>query len=406
MHAVIVFMRARSAMLLAGLLLLMFVAPAALAQDASKATVGLLRFGFYPSTHWMEGAILDLLELYGWINAAEKAQLRERQDLENERLLIFWGDAGFDFNDAALLIDEALDRQPDALITFSTPLTQIALNQTRHMEAPPAIIFADVHNPAEAGIIQASCLKPAHISGVEAKINYEDILPLLLLQHPRLESIGILHHPSQATGSQGAQQIQAIAERQGISVKSAPILSLADVKIAVDSLLSKGVEAILIPYDLSVGQIVGFIAETAMEQGVPVYHASLMSVYLGAAMSAGPYLYVEQGRQAGSMLIAHLNGELDMARAAVKTHDHLAVALNFDVADALGMQFTPALLEMADVIIENGETEMEPAWGLLTQQRAMLPTLAEQQAIDAAFLASLQCADEKIAQQRASLAQD
>ena len=99
-------------------LLLASVLPA-YADD--KPAVGILRFGFYPTAYWMEGAILNHLELYGWIDAEEKSRLRQREDLENARISIFWGDADFDFNNAALLIDAALDREPDALITFSTP---------------------------------------------------------------------------------------------------------------------------------------------------------------------------------------------------------------------------------------------------------------------------------------------
>ena len=171
-------------------------------------------------------------------------------------------------------------------------------------------------------------------------------------------------------------------------MKSSPVLGLADVKLAVEGLMSKGVDAILVPYDLSVGQSIGYIGDIASDYGKPVYHASLMSVYLGAAMTAGPFLYVEQGRQAGSMLIAHLKGELDIASTAVSAHDTLAVALNLDAAAALGMDFSDALLDIADVFIENGETEMRPDWGLLTKQRAMLPPLEEQREIDQAFLAS------------------
>ncbi len=385
------------------LLLAWLCLPVAQADD--KPVVGILRFGDFPTAYWMEGAILDMLRLYGWISADERDMLRAGEDLENARISLFWGDAGLDFNQAAFLIDEALDREPDALVTLSTPMTQAALNATLPMQDPPTLIFADVYNPVEAGILQASCLKPAHVTGVEAVINYEDILPLLLLQHPELETLGSLYNPSAATGSHGARRIRAVAESLGMTVKAAPALSLADAKIAAESLLGKGVDAILIPYDLSMSSVITFIAEIAMEYETPVYQASLVSVYGGAAMSAGNFAYYEQGALAGSMLIAQLNGELDIASAGVHRHGTLAVALNFDVAQLLGMQFTDALIDVADVTIENNITEMDPAWGLMTQQRAQLLPLEEQRAKDRAFLDSLHCSAERIAQQRARLAE-
>ena len=373
------------------LTLALLLAPATLAQADDKPTVGILRFGFYPTVYWMEGAILNHLELYGWIDADEKAKLRQREDLENERISIFWGDADFDFNNAARLIDQALDQEPDALITFSTPLTQMAVNQTLLLDAPPALIFADVFNPAEAGIVASACDKPAHVTGVEGLIDYEDILSLVLLQHPELASLGVVYNPSDASGSHGAQRITEIAQRLGIEVEAAPILSLPDVAVAVEGTLGKGVDAFLVPYDLSLGQAISYIVDSAYEHGKPVYHASLMSVYVGAAMTAGPFLYVEQGRQAASMLLGHLDGALDIASTGVQQHDYLAVALNFDVAEALDMDFTPALLDRADVTIEDGLTEMAPAWGLMTKQRAQLLPLEQQREQDSAFLAGLQC---------------
>lgn len=374
-----------------------------LARANDKPTVGILRFGDFPTAYWMEGAILDLLQHYGWISADERDLLRAGEDLENERISIFWGDAGLDFNQAALLADEALDREPDALVTLSTPMTQAALNKTLQQESPPALIFADVYNPVEAGIMKASCLKPAHVTGVEAIINYEDILPLILLQHPQLKTLGSLYNPSEATGSLGARRIETVAESLGMSVKMAPVLGFADATIAAESLLGKGVEAILIPYDLSMSKVIYYVAEIALEAETPVYQAALVAVYGGAAMTAGNFAYYEQGKLAGSMLIAHLNGELDINSTAVAAHETLAVALNLDVAKSLGMQFTDALLNIADLTILNGITDMDPDWGLMTQQRAQLLPVDEQRAADSAFLESLQCSPEQIAEQRAQL---
>ena len=133
MHTVTQALRLLSAKLLPVILLAILLPFAASAQDDDKPTVGILRFGFYPTNYWMTGAVLNLLELYGWIDEADKAALRQGEDLENERLSIFWGDAGFDFNNATLLIDAALDRQPDALITFSTPP-----DSNRRQPDPPA----------------------------------------------------------------------------------------------------------------------------------------------------------------------------------------------------------------------------------------------------------------------------
>lgn len=379
---------------MAALLALLLIAPAAAQPD--KPTIGILRFGFYPTFHWMEGALLDMLELHGWLSAEERESLRdgvERIDRETEQLNIFWGDADYDLNNARLLIESALDREPDMLITLSTPLTQAAISETLDMDEPPPLFFAGVYNPQEAGIIEDRCDKPPHVTGVEVVIDYGRILPLLLLQHPDLQSLGTIYNSSEATGSHGARRIVEVAEGLGIEVAAAPVVGVADVQLAAESLLGKGVEAILVPYDLTLGQSINQIANIAWETETPVYHASLMSVYVGATAAVGPFLYYEQGRHLGRLAIAQLEGELDVAGTAVMAHANLGVAVSLDTAEALGIELSEALLEAVDVRIIDGETLMEPEWGRFTAESAQLLPVDEQRAVDAEILADLRCAD-------------
>ena len=56
-------------------------------------------------------------------------------------------------------------------------MTQAALNATNDLDDPPTIFFADVYNPREAGIAEAPCVKPAHVTGLMSATKYEDIVP-------------------------------------------------------------------------------------------------------------------------------------------------------------------------------------------------------------------------------------
>ena len=111
------------------LVLALCCAPGLDAQAQAKPTIAILRFGFFPTLHWMEGALLDNLALYGWLSADERETLRERQDLQGEKLNIFWGDADFDYSAVTVMVDQALDREADVLVTLSTPVTQAAVTR-------------------------------------------------------------------------------------------------------------------------------------------------------------------------------------------------------------------------------------------------------------------------------------
>ena len=354
----------------------------------------------------MEGALLDTLALYGWLSADERETLRERQDLQGEKLDILWGDADFDYANVTIMVDEALDREADVLVTISTPVTQTAVNQTLPLEEPPIILFAGVHNPLQAGIMRAPCLKPAHVTGSESITDYHAIVPLLLQLQPDLQVIGTIYNSSEASGIHGAGQIQALGESLGLAVETRAVFGLTDVQLATDALLSAGVQAIVIPNDLSIGQSVPLIATTALEYEIPVVHASLLSVYFGATMTAGPFLYFDQGAQVGRLLVAYLQDELDIAATAVNAHQNLAVALNLDNAELLNIEISDQLLALADVTVEDGITIMDEDWGRMTYQGMQLLPLAEQREVDRAYLAGLRCTPEMIAEQQAALAED
>ena len=388
------------------LVLLLCCAPAVGAQADGKPTIAILRFGFFPTLHWMEGALLDTLALYGWLSADERETLRERQDLQGEKLDILWGDADFDYANVTIMVDEALDREADVLVTISTPVTQTAVNQTLPLEEPPIILFAGVHNPLQAGIMRSPCLKPAHVTGSESITDYDAIVPLLLQLQPDLQVIGTIYNSSEASGIHGAGRIQEIGESLGLAVETRAVFGLTDVQLATDALLSAGVQAIAIPNDLSIGQSVPLIATTALEYEIPVVHASLLSVYFGATMTAGPFLYFDQGAQVGRLLVAYLQDELDIAATAVNAHSNLAVALNLDNATELGIDISDELLALADVTVEDGITIMDEDWGRMTYQGMQLLPLAEQREVDSAYLAGLRCTPEMIAQQQAALAED
>ena len=383
--------------------LLLCCAPTVAAQSDDKPKIAILRFGFFPTLHWMEGALLDTLALYGWLSADERESLRERQDLQGEKLDIVWGDADFDFSSVTIMVDQALDEGADVLVALSTPVTQVAVNQTLPLDDPPVILFAGVHNPAQAGIAKAPCLKPAHVTGSQSIVDYDAIVPLLLQLQPDLQVIGTIYNSSETSGVHGARRIQEIGESLGLDVKVASVVGLADIALATDGLVSKGVEAILIPNDLSIGQSVTLIATMALEYDIPVVHASLLSVYFGATMTAGPFLYFDQGAQVGRLLVAHLQDQLDVASVAINEHSNLAVALNLDNAAQLQIDISDDLLARADVTVEDGITIMAEDWGRMTYERMQLRPLDEQREADRAFVASLHCTPQMIAEQRAAL---
>ena len=349
--------------LFAVVLFALLLAPLAIAQDAENPTIAILRFGdaMNDDISSTENGVLDVLEAFAYISADERATLAGRNSLEGENIGIVWGDAAFDFGNAALAVDSALDQGADVLITLSTPMTQAAINATSDMDNPPAIIFAAVFNAAAAGIAESACEKPAHVAGAEASTPYEEVLPLLLMQDPDLQTIGTIFNPAEASSVAGAEAIVAAGENLGLSVEQASVTGMADLRAATQSLVNKDAAIILLPVDQTTLGGLPAILAVANEYGIPIFHANMQALSVGATVTAGYNLLFEQGIRAGRILVGHLNSDIDIANTAIYSEASMGVGVNLDSAAEQGVEISAELVDLAGRTIEDGARLMSQA---------------------------------------------
>ena len=385
-------------------LLAVLALPSAIAQDDTP-TIAILRYGGTSLMSLAEKGLLDMFEAYGMINADERAVLDEAQDLEGEHINVIYGDAGFDIPTANIMVEDALDRGADVLLTLSTAVSQIAANITRDMDDPPALIFAIVTTPYFAGIADAPCVKDAHITGTQTDIPYDEFVPLLKVQNPDIAVIGTIVNEAEANSVFGVDRITELAEELGIQVEVTSVVSFADLQLATDALLSKGVEAIAIPAGFTTVVGLPTIVEAANDHGgVPVFSIAAQHVYRGATVGAGFYSVYREGIHAARMVMGHLNGDIDVGRTSINLTPGFTVALNLDSAAAQDVVISDELMAMADWVVQDGETTegVSPALPEHGIELAEM-TLEERRAQDLDFLAGLHCTDEMIDEQKAQL---
>jgi len=369
-----------------------------------QPTVAIARFGSLRTFDVTEGAILDVLESYGYISSEENANLRGRQNLHGEHINILWGSADFDLPTANLMLESLLDTEPDVLVTITTTITQLAIQATADMDDPPVILFTSVYNPYEAGIVQSSCIKPAHVTGSLSATPYEDILSLLSTQMPDIETIGTIYNAAEAAGAVGVQEIDRIAEGMGISVEIAAVTDISEINLAAEGLISKGIDAFVMPIDLRTGAAgLPIVVNLGNEYSVPVFHPILFSIYYGATVSSGFYHYYAQGENVGLLLAGHLNGDIEVATTAINEQAGNAIGINLDMAGRQGIDIAPEIIDQADALIQNGEDTMSERVALELNMRGTVIPLDERKEADAAFFAALDCSPERIAEEQAAL---
>ena len=380
----------------------LLLALAGYAQDIP--TVAILRFGALETFDVTEGAILDVLESYGYISSEENEVLRARKDLMNEKIKIIWGSADFDLASANLMLDSILDADPDALVTITTSVTQLALNATALMDDPPVVLFTSVYNPYEAGILQSSCIKPEHVTGSLSSTPYEEVMSLLLREYPDVGTIGTIFNSQEAAGLVGAAEIARIGAGMGLGVLPAAVTSIDQVNLAAEGLISRGIEAFVMPIDLRTGaRALPIIVSLGNEYGIPVFHPILFSVYYGATVSSGFYHYYSQGENVGLLLAGHLRGEIDIATTAINEQTGSAIGVNLDVASQQGMEISQELIDQAAVVIANDEATVAEHVALELRRHGQAIPLADRLAQDQEFLEQLHCSPERIAEEQAAL---
>ena len=389
-------------------LLILALLPLAVAQAQDNPTIAILRFGDLSTYDVTEGALLDVLESYGFISAEENAILHSRQDLEGDNIHIVFGSANFDLPTASLMLENALDYEPDALITLTTTVTQMAVNATSDMEEPPAVLFTSVYNPYAAGLAQSPCLKPDHVTGAVSSTPYQDILYLMLQHYPEIDTIGTLYDSSEAAGMAGAEEIKQIGEALGLTVLDAAVAGVDEVLLAAEGLISRGSDAFafVMPIDLRMDATgLPQVINLGSEYGIPVFHPALFSIESGATVSFGFYNYYAQGENLGRILAAYLNGDIDIATTAIIEQSSEAIGVNLDMAAEQGIEIAPDILEQADAVIEGGETTISERVQHEMRTGDVMP-LEDRQPGDAGFLSFLEsqsCSPERIAQEQAEL---
>ncbi|MDE2951258.1 MAG: ABC transporter substrate binding protein [Chloroflexota bacterium] len=388
--------------LLLFIVIALLIAPASGAQDDDKPTVAFLKWGDSSNVALAEKAIMDMLQVYGFINEEERGLLNEERSIEGENINIIYGDALFDRIQANAIIDEAIDRDADVLVTFTTQMTQITYYAIRDFIDPPKLIFTVTSGPYITGVAESSCVKPDFVIGTVPVTNYEDIVPLLLLQDPDMKVVGAIYSPAQRASEVGVARITEIGESLGLTVEAETITVTPDLYQAVENLANRGAEAIIIP--IFTFQGFSLLLSLSYDYGLPVLFSAPQNAYRGGTIGGGFFGLYKQGAIAGNMLVSYLNGDLDIADIAIYESDDFAFAVNLDAADLQDVEISQALLDGAAYIVENGET----AQGIAAQYPEVeitLPdmSLEERRAADLDFLAGLRCSPEMIAEQQAAL---
>ena len=386
------------------LFLLALLCGAAAAQTSEKPSAALLSFGISPDVMSVSvQQILQQLYLDGFLSAEEIETLASENEVDGENIQLALMEAGWQYDRLGTMVEGALDRGVDVIVAFTTPVAQAAIQATLDLDEPPAVIFASVFYPFASGLADAPCLKPKHVTGTYIVPPYELLVDLALTQQPGMTTLGTVFSSDQVSGVEGSREVAAIGEARGLTVIQSAVTHPVDFIAAVDGAASRGAEALILSIDSITSRGLPAVVATASENLIPVYYPSLGGILSNAMISAGYYHQQAQGINTGRKLVAWLRGELDIAATAIDALSGDGVGVNLVVADNLDMEIASEILERADVVVdEERERVSERVTEAVAEVRA-IETGPEREAAARAYLDSLHCTAETVAEQQAEL---
>jgi len=351
------------------------------AQDDDVPTVAIVRLGPLPPFEYSQQGTLDVLEAHGYV--------------DGENINLIFGDAAMDVPTANLLLEDAVDSGADYIITITTPVSIAAVNITQDMEDPPYVLFNTVTDPYASGIADASCLKPAHVWGSQALPDFANIFPLMWDVNPDIQRVGWIYSTSESNAVASTAIAEPIMEELGFTMLIESVTESAEVATAAEAIANEGVDAFFIPTDSTVGNALAAILAVAEEEGIPVFMADSLQVFAGVTVGAG-VSYYQEGVDTGRVLVAHLNGEIDIATTGLSKQEGTLIGVNLDTATGADVEIPQAFVDSADFVIQDGENIGDVL---------SLPDVGEDEMMemDSMFFDGLFCSEERIAEQQAEV---
>lgn len=295
-------------------------------------TIGMMVIASVPALEVVQDSFVETLAEGGYV--------------EGENLTIIRGNAEGDIATLSTIAQQFIDEGVDLIVTTSTPAAQAALNATQDMADPLPIIFTTVTDPYAAGIATAPDEHPDWMTGSQIFPPIEETFDTMIELNPDVDTIGFLYNPAEANSVAQKDEAERIAAEYNITMELATVSNSSEIRTAAESLAARDIDFFYFSQDSTVASGSEAVVQVANDNGIPIITNDIPTVAKGGAVAVGASL-VEDGRQAGGMAIAFLNGEADLAVTDIQRVGVFDYFINRAGASAQGLELTQALIDRA-----------------------------------------------------------
>jgi ABC-type uncharacterized transport system substrate-binding protein len=274
-------------------------------------------------------------------DSCEKGLLDGLADLgfiEGKNLLVARAHAQGEVANIAPLIQNFDNSPNEAIVTFSTPVLQGALNAAKHKP----VVFTYVIDPIAAGAGRSFTDHLPNVTGVGTLPPVAEAVAAARKILPNLRKVGTIYNNGEANSVRVAGLLRDACRAEGIELVELTAPTTADVVQAAQALVTRQVDAIYIDGDNTVAQALDGVIRVATNARIPIINEDPEYLDRGILLSVGAGFY-DTGRATAPLVARVLNGE-SPADIPIQNVSIQSTRFNPAVAAKLGLNIPEAVI--------------------------------------------------------------
>ena len=215
-----------------------------------------------------------------------------------------------DIGTANAIAREVTTGDYDLIISLSTISLQTIANANK-VGSRTLHVFGLVTDPFHAGVGIAptnGAIHPPWLAGYGSLAPVETTFRIARQMRPELKSVGLVWNPAEANSLAQTKIARKVCADLGITLVEANAENSTSAQEAVNSLITRGVEAIWISGDVTVSLATDLIVSAARRAQIPVFTSMPPAVSRGTLFDLGAD-FVDVGQQVGQLAADVLDGK-------------------------------------------------------------------------------------------------
>ncbi len=224
----------------------------------------------------------------------------------------------------------------DLMIGVATPVAMAMQAATEDNQIP--VVFAAVSDPVSVELVESLDAPGSNVTGSSDNLDTTAVMNLIFAADPDADQIALLYDIGQDSSATPIAAAKAYLDEKGISYKEYTGTTVAEVELAVQSIIADGMDAVFTPTDNTIMTAELSIYEELAEAGIPHYTGADSFALNGAFVGYGVD-YAELGVETADMVKEILVDGKNPAETPVITFDNGTATVNTETCETLGYDF-------------------------------------------------------------------